>query len=534
MEYDDDNVYDYDDAYESEEEVYDMQVNIAASDGNDNDSCLKKYTVLSLKDISEREHNAIATVCNVLSVSEVEAAILLRHFYWDISNVYDQWFANEEKVRNGVGLFLHEPNVKEEENSIRCPICFDDYKMGDMKGLKYCGHRFCEECWRLYIHTSINNDGVGCLNLRCPNINPRCGAVVGQDMVFSLGLSEEDASKYTTYLVRSYVEQNRRVKWCPAPRCEYAVQIDVVTVNASREVVCNCSYKFCWNCLEECHCPVDCDTVKKWVSMINEGESQNLYWIIGNSKPCPKCKRAIEKNSGCMRMTCLQPCGFEFCWICLRHWNVHGYDTSVACNQYRPPEVGEDNSSHGSIPEDVMKLTAKMSSDRFVFYLERWKANEKSQEKAFSDLQRVRVVELKELVDSLVLSKSQSRMRGFKCVVDAWLQIVECRRMLKWTYAYGYYLPLQLRKQKQNFFEFLQGEAENSLERLHQCAEHELQQQMEGVRNAEAHIETSDIHSTSRDFDYFYKKLEGLTKSTTAHFEKLIQAFENGLSEVQY
>lgn len=109
--------------------------------------------------------------------------------------------------------------------------------------------------------------------------------------------------------------------------------------------------------------------------------------------------------------------------------------------------------------------------------------------------------------------------------------------MLKWTYAYGYYLPLLHNdahpvKQKQHFFEFLQGEAENSLERLHECAEHELQNQMLLVRKAEADIETSDIHSTLRDFDCFHKKLEGLTKAAAGHFEKLIRAFENGLSEV--
>lgn len=36
------------------------------------------------------------------------------------------------------------------------------------------------------------------------------------------------------------------------------------------------------------------------------------------------------------------------------------------------------------------------------------------------------------------------------------LQIVECRRVLKWTYAYGYYLP-DLDKAKRQFFEYLQG-----------------------------------------------------------------------------
>ena len=35
-------------------------------------------------------------------------------------------------------------------------------------------------------------------------------------------------------------------------------------------------------------------------------------------------------------------------------------------------------------------------------------------------------------------------------------QIIECRRVLKWTYAYGYYLPEHEHAKKQ-LFEYLQG-----------------------------------------------------------------------------
>ena len=40
---------------------------------------------------------------------------------------------------------------------------------------------------------------------------------------------------------------------------------------------------------------VDCETVKKWI-LKNSAESENLNWILANTKPCPKCKRPIEKN----------------------------------------------------------------------------------------------------------------------------------------------------------------------------------------------------------------------------------------------
>lgn len=58
-----------------------------------------------------------------------------------------------------------------------------------------------------YISTSIN-DGPGCLMLRCPD--PSCRAAVGQDMI-NLLASDEDNEKYSRYLLRSYIEDNRKV-----------------------------------------------------------------------------------------------------------------------------------------------------------------------------------------------------------------------------------------------------------------------------------------------------------------------------------
>lgn len=67
------------------------------------------------------------------------------------------------------------------------------------------------DLWLGYISTSIN-DGPGCLTLRCPD--PSCGAVVDQDMINSLA-SNEDRKKYARYLLRSYVEDNKKVYLTP-------------------------------------------------------------------------------------------------------------------------------------------------------------------------------------------------------------------------------------------------------------------------------------------------------------------------------
>ncbi|KAK6930591.1 Ariadne domain [Dillenia turbinata] len=289
--------------------------------------------------------------------------------------------------------------------------------------------------------------------------------------------------------------------------CDYAV--DFVVGSGSYDVSCLCSHSFCWNCTEEAHRPVDCPTVAKWI-LKNSAESENMNWILANSKPCPKCKRPIEKNQGCMHMTCTPPCKFEFCWLCLGSWAEHGERTGgfYACNRY------ETAKQEGVYDEsEKRREMAKNSLERYTHYYERWATNQLSRHKALADLHQMQTVHIEKLSDRQCQPESQ-----LKFIIEAWLQIVECRRVLKWTYAYGYYLP-ENEHAKRQFFEYLQGEAESGLERLHQCAEKELQ----------IHLNSD---GPSNEFNEFRTKLAGLTSVTRNYFENLVRALENGLSDV--
>ncbi|CAN7122619.1 unnamed protein product [Brassica rapa subsp. narinosa] len=497
-----DNDSDYADSVDADYEFVEDDV-------DDSDDLLfrrrqQNYSVLSEEDICKLQEEDISRVSSVLSISTISSAILLRHYNWCVSRVHDEWFADEEKVRHAVGL-LDKPLVhfvSDAEAELTCGICFETY-LSDKLHAAACGHPFCDSCWEGYISTAIN-DGPGCLMLRCPD--PSCNAAIGQDMINALA-PEKDRQKYTSYFVRSYVEDNRKTKWCPAPGCDYAVNF--VVGSGNYDVNCRCCYSFCWNCAEEAHRPVDCDTVSKWI-MKNSAESENMNWILANSKPCPKCKRPIEKNQGCMHITCTPPCKYEFCWLCLGAWTEHGEKTGgfYACNRY-------DAAKQDGIYDETEKRRemAKNSLERYTHYYERWATNQSSRQKALADLKKMQTDDIEKLSDIQCQPESQ-----LKFIIEAWLQIVECRRVLKWTYAYGFYIP-DHEHGKREFFEYLQGEAESGLERLHQCAEKELKLYFEAK-------------GPSEDFNEFRTKLAGLTSVTKNYFENLVRALENGLPDV--
>ncbi|XP_076928334.1 putative E3 ubiquitin-protein ligase ARI8 isoform X1 [Bidens hawaiensis] len=510
-----DDMLDANDAESYDDDFYSGETAMDSDDGDaadyefvDNDSndpvsyrSQQNYTILNEADIRRRQEDNIKKISSILSISSDAAAILLRHYNWSVSKVNDEWFANEEKVRKIVGL-LEVPRALPKGRELTCGICFDVYRSDKMSSAA-CGHPFCVTCWEGYISTAIN-DGPGCLALRCPD--PSCTAAVGQDMIGTL-VSRDDREKYGHYLLRSFVEDNRKTKWCPAPGCDYAV--DFIVGGGTFDVTCRCSYGFCWNCTEEAHRPVDCDTVSKWIRK-NSAESENMNWILANSKPCPKCKRPIEKNQGCMHITCTPPCKFEFCWLCLGAWSDHGERTGgfYACNRY---EAAKQEGVYDD--SEKRREMAKNSLERYTHFYERWATNQSSRQKALADLQQMQNVHLEKLSDKQCQPESQ-----LKFITEAWLQIVECRRVLKWTYAYGYYLPAH-ENAKRQLFEYLQGEAESGLERLHQCAEKELYSYL-------------NVDGPSKDFNEFRMKLAGLTSVTRNYFENLVRALENGLSDV--
>ncbi|KAF3446257.1 hypothetical protein FNV43_RR11436 [Rhamnella rubrinervis] len=445
------------------------------------------YTIMNEADIRQRQEDDIERVSAALSMSKASAIVLLRHFNWNSSKLFDMWFDDEDGVRNITGL-LRTPLVQYSPGCpVTCGICLETYTYDGADEINTmtvtwasCGHPYCRSCWARYISKSIHNDGPGCLLLECPH--PSCSAAVGE----------------TCY-------RKGKIKWCPAPGCNYAIDfVDFAGgCRGNFDVYCRCSYSFCWNCNEGAHRPADCDAAVKWM-LKNKDESQNYNWILVNTKPCPDCKRPIEKNLGCNHMTCSRPCRYEFCWICMEKWS--NKSTHICISQQE-----EANKINNEAEKSKEMMKACLAG--YTRHYERWAAHQKLRQRAIKELRVVEAGHLDKL--SSVYDQPKPVLRF---IVEAWQQIIECRRVMQWTCVYGYYLS-EDELAKSQFLEYLQGEAEARLERLHECTEKEIEKFMDG-------------DGTVADFIEYKTKLTELTYVIGNYFKNLVRALEDGLSEV--
>lgn len=468
----------------------------------------KDFTVLEEKDIRARQEEDIETLCAILSIPRAISSILLHHYHWNVNDVHEKWFADENYVRKAVGML--EAPIAEIINSkeVTCEICFESFPVDQCRSTS-CGHLFCQTCWKDYVKVSIDY-GPGCLKLRCPH--PSCIAVVDQDMINSLA-SIEDKEKYARFLFLSYVDNNRKIKWCPAPGCKYAVEFAIGS-GKSCNVTCLCSYEFCWNCTQEVHPAVDCNTVANWFSRYNL-EFNMVKWKTPKIKPCPMCDSPVEKRHGSLRMICASPCRYHFCWICLEKWWGHEdrYGFS-ACNCYIGEKQVDANDSEVYFCNFVEKEFTKrnMTPDRYMHYYCHWESNDQSREKALSKLSEMQTVTIKELT----VKQSQPEWQ-LQFIIEAWQKIIECRSILKWSYAYGFFIP-EHEHAKRQFLEFLQGEAEAHLTRLHDCLDYEL-------------LSFLRAEGPLPEFNDFRCKIVGLTSITGNYFKNLLKGLENNLSD---
>jgi ariadne-1 len=212
---------------------------------------------------------------------------------------------------------------------------------------------------------------------------------------------------------------------------------------------------------------VKCDALAEWTEK-NQSESENVKWILAHTKPCPKCSKPIEKNQGCNHMHCAVAaggCGQHFCWMCGKEWDKHGGGDPYSCNIF---QASEDAKNREKVREQN-----RNELNRYLFFFERYNGHMKARELAGKQLRKV-----EEKIEG-VHKFYGVNVLDMAFFGEALKQISKCRRVLMYSYVYGYFLDEK--SEMKGLFEHLQKNLEEKTDKLHEMIEKEFDREVLGL-----------------------------------------------------
>jgi hypothetical protein len=230
-----------------------------------------------------------------------------------------------------------------------CDVCYEPLgAKNDRVRLCSAGHSFCRACAVRGLTVGLEK-GTGA---RCPFGGAACVVLVDAvnalvlgtggttgDRGGRVGLSEKDAWRIRQSVVRDAHDTPAMwvVRPCPACPSDKPAMLQVPSALAARggPVGCpSCMQSVCARCNVPWTAPgapplrthegVSCDAVDAARAALAAPPSAEQLSGLG-IKACPHCRALIEKNDGCLHMTCRTRaggggCGKEFCWDCLADW----------------------------------------------------------------------------------------------------------------------------------------------------------------------------------------------------------------------
>lgn len=363
---------------------------------------------LTTSELEEEMKETISEVQAILQVPPGVSRILLHKYKFNkhvlLEKFYECLDTNAFLIAAQV---TPESPTTSESSTGECQICCDD--SGELSGLA-CGHMACGECWKGYFTEKITAGGVG--EIQC--MESGCKLLVEDEKVLTYITDPTLIAAYRRLALESYVEINRELKWCPGTECGRAVKISHYE---DHPISCPCGSTFCFTCGSDWHAPINCHLFKLWERRCLD-DSETYNWIHANTKDCPRCHGAIEKNGGCNRILCRR-CKFEFCWMCMRSWDVHGYSP---CNSF------EDKKAIDS------RQKSRYSLDRYLFYYNRFVGHQKSLK--LEEKLKTKIAKKMETLQNM----SQMSWVEVQFLPQAVDILSVCRRTMMFTYAFAFYL----------------------------------------------------------------------------------------------
>eukprot|EP00456_Euglypha_rotunda_P009057 TRINITY_DN1191_c0_g1_i4.p1 TRINITY_DN1191_c0_g1~~TRINITY_DN1191_c0_g1_i4.p1 ORF type:complete len:530 (+),score=90.38 TRINITY_DN1191_c0_g1_i4:152-1591(+) len=393
----------------------------------------KSYVVLGKIEINQRQKGALDEIMAKLDLPESRALMLLRAYEWEPEKAIKAYTetptlalkkagVSEEELKKEGKKEVEKDEKKDE--TVLCQSCYCDTEWKDTYALEGCGHRYCLDCWAGWCKASFDK-GQECVFTECMfgTAKTKCHETLPPEFT-KKQLDTKQQEKFQEWQNVAFVKQSTNVKWCPRAGCDKAVEYKK---KGMKKVTCACGYSFCFGCGQEDHEPAPCDGVKSWLAKCSQ-ESDIFKWLEENKenkdvKNCTKCHIVIEKNQGCMHMTC-KNCKHEFCWLCFQDW--HGHDSTL-CTQYQ-------SQADSKIAKERQGEESGNEFRRYQFYYTRWDIYRKSI--AFAE----RIKETAEKRMEALQAMKGASLSSVKFLLDAVEIVITCRKLLQWAYVWNYIL----------------------------------------------------------------------------------------------
>ena len=138
-------------------------------------------------------------------------------------------------------------------------------------------------------------------------------------------------------------------------------------------------------------------------------------------------------------------CGYEFCWICLGEWKTHG-GSYYKCEKYNPNDFEKKKQS--------IKSQIKLELEKYANYFESYNEEEKNLKIAEGLKNRVQLYK-----ETLEKEKNQPYLE-LNFLDEALETVIDCHRILKNTYIFGYFMISQENSVYTHHQEMLRKEAD--------------------------------------------------------------------------
>ena len=212
-------------------------------------------------------------------------------------------------------------------------------------------------------------------------------------------------------------------------------------------------------------------------------------------------------------MTCKKDaggCGYEFCWICLGEWKPHG-TSWYKCEKYNQNDVEKQ--------KEKMRMDAKYELEKYANYFDSYSQEENALKYAYKLTDKI-----KNYKNALENEKDQPHLELI--FLDEALQtVINCHRILKNTYIFGYYMKETLEKSIKSLYIHHQEMLRVEADKLHELLEMQYLPKI---------IKINSLDEFNKAFAEYKGKILSIKSSTLKFKENILVEIENHPDYIDY